>query len=76
MLKEKSNKFFNFAQSFAFTLAEILIVLGVIGIVAEITVPEIVSNVQNNIYYAQLKEAYAFLSQVQLSIHKIIMEIM
>lgn len=48
----------------AFTLAEVLITLGVIGIVAALTMPNIISNHQKMITVNQLKSAYQFFSEV------------
>ena len=42
----------------AFTLSEVLITLGIIGVVAAITMPAIVANVQNVILKNQFKKAY------------------
>lgn len=47
----------------AFTLAEVLIVLGIIGIVAEMTIPTLVQNFQEKVATAQLKKVYSTLSQ-------------
>ena len=47
----------------AFTLAEVLITLGVIGVVAAITLPTLVTNYQKKQTVVQLKKAYAELSQ-------------
>lgn len=47
----------------AFTLAEVLIVLGIIGIIAEMTIPELVENVQDMNYRIAWKKAYSVLSQ-------------
>lgn len=52
----------------AFTLAEVIIVLGIVGIVAEMTIPTLVNNVNENIYYAGAKKAYSSLSQALLLI--------
>ncbi len=41
-----------------FTLAEVLITLGVIGVVAVLTVPNLVSNYQKKVYVAQLQKVY------------------
>lgn len=41
-----------------FTLAEVLIVLGIIGIVAELTIPALLSSYQKQVYVTQLKKAY------------------
>lgn len=48
----------------AFTLAEVLITLGIIGVVAALTIPTLVQNYQKKQYVTQLKKAYTTLSQV------------
>jgi len=45
-----------------FTLAEVLITLGVVGIVAVLTVPAVMKNYRNRMYVAQLKKVSAQLS--------------
>lgn len=47
----------------AFTLAEVLITLGVIGIVAAMTLPAIVQNYQKKVLSEQLKKGYSVISQ-------------
>lgn len=47
----------------AFTLAEILITLGIIGVVAALTLPVISENVQNIVLKNQFKKAYSVFSQ-------------
>ena len=47
----------------AFTLAEVLITLGIIGIVAALTIPNIITNYQKKQTAAQLKKAYSQLAQ-------------
>ena len=42
---------------FAFTLAEVLITLGIIGVVAALTIPTLISNHQKKVYVTQLKKA-------------------
>jgi len=42
-----------------FTLAEVLITLGIIGIVAALTIPTLMANYQNTLYVAGLKKSYA-----------------
>ncbi len=55
-------------QKAAFTLAEVLITLGIIGIVAAMTMPMIVENTKKQQTVVQLKKAYSVLSQaVELS---------
>lgn len=52
----------------AFTLAEVLITLGIIGIVAAMTLPTIFNACQKRQYLARLKRSYSILNQaVQLS---------
>ena len=48
----------------AFTLAEILIALAVIGVIAAITVPALIQNTQKQEYVSALQKAYSTLSQV------------
>lgn len=47
----------------AFTLAEVIITLGIVGIVAEITIPDLVYSMQKQLAVTQVKEAYSILSQ-------------
>lgn len=62
MLKNKHNlnkkKFFQ-----AFTLAEVLITLGIIGIVAAMTIPTLMNNIQDAQFKTSLKKNYSVLSQ-------------
>ena len=51
-------------HSKAFTLAEVLITLGIIGVIAAITLPSLVHNVQNYILQNQLKKTYSELNQI------------
>ena len=48
---------------FAFTLAEVLITFGVIGVVAAMTIPTLMTNLQNRKLESQFKEGYSILSQ-------------
>ena len=48
----------------AFTLAEVLITLGIIGIVAAITIPVLQKNIQDAQYKTAYKKAYSELSQI------------
>ena len=45
-----------------FTLAEVLITLGVIGIVAAMTIPNLVSNYQKKVFATKAKQTYSILS--------------
>ncbi len=47
----------------AFTLAEILIVIGIIGIIAELTLPPLVTNIQEQVLKTSFKKAYSVASQ-------------
>ena len=47
----------------AFTLAEVLITLGIIGVVAAMTIPTLISNYQKKITVTKLKQTYSILSQ-------------
>lgn len=46
-----------------FTLAEVLITLGIIGVVATLTMPSIINNIQKTILKNQFKKAYSLFSQ-------------
>ena len=45
-----------------FTLAEVLITLGIIGVVAALTLPTLIANYQKTVYVNQLKKAYSVLN--------------
>lgn len=54
---------------FGFTLAEVLITLGIIGVVAALTLPPVIKNYQKKVTVERLKKAYSTLAQaVQLSV--------
>ena len=59
------NKKFN-----AFTLAEVLITLGIIGIVSAMTIPTLIHDTKNMQYKAAWKESYAQISQATQMIMK------
>ena len=46
----------------AFTLAEVLITLGIIGVVAALTLPTLIANYQKKVYVNQLKKSVSVLS--------------
>lgn len=72
----KPNFFFTLAKVFsgpltsqrksAFTLAEVLVTLGIIGVVSAMTVPSLMQNYQRQSYVTQLHKFYNELSQVLL----------
>ena len=47
----------------AFTLSEVLITLGIIGVVAALTLPSVIQNQQERATVAKVKKAYSILSQ-------------
>lgn len=51
------------SQLKGFTLAEVLITLGIIGVVAAITIPSLISKVQRAQIEAQVKENYSSVAQ-------------
>ena len=54
---------FNDIRRVAFTLAEVLITLGIIGVVAAMTMPSLITNYQKKQTVTQLKKVYSELSQ-------------
>lgn len=54
------------ASSQGFTLAEVLITLGVIGVVAALTMPSLIANYRKEVLRAQFKKAYSEISQAAL----------
>ena len=48
----------------AFTLAEILITLGIIGVAAAMTLPALIANYQKKVLEQQAKQAYSLLSGI------------
>lgn len=50
-------------MKYGFTLAETLITLGIIGVVAAITIPTLISNYKKRIVENQLKTAYSLITQ-------------
>lgn len=58
--------FINRSPSKAFTLAEVLITLGTIGIVAEMTIPTLINNIGDQANKTAYKKAYSIASQAFL----------
>ncbi len=50
-------------KSLAFTLAEVLITLGIIGVVAAMTIPNLIANTRSSQYRSAFKKAVSTLSQ-------------
>jgi len=53
----------NFKNKAAFTLAEVLITLGIIGVVAAITIPTMVSNYRKRVVTTKLQRVYSVMNQ-------------
>lgn len=53
-------------KSFGFTLAEVLIVLGIIGVVAALTIPTLMNRTNNEQYITSLKKGYSLFNQALL----------
>lgn len=51
-------------KNYAFTLAEVLITLGIIGIVAAMTIPVIVQRYEAKVIYTSLNKSYSELQNV------------
>lgn len=69
VLDTMADKTYNFSimnhkSKNAFTLAEVLITLGIIGIVAALTIPTLINNYKKQTYITGLKKFYAEFSQV------------
>lgn len=54
---------FSFSPRFGFTLAEVLIVVGIIGIVAEMTIPTLIQNTEKQVSLTKLKMFYSTMEQ-------------
>ncbi len=52
----------------AFTLAEVLITLGIIGIVAAMTIPAVIGHYKAKVFETQLKKAYSTLQSVNMQL--------
>ena len=56
-----------FRNRHGFTLAEVLITLGIIGVVAALTIPTVIQNAQERATVTAVKKAYSALSQAYIS---------
>ena len=59
---------FAFYNKFAFTLAEVLVTLGIIGVVSAMTIPTLMNQTNGKELQAGFKEAYSILSQAVVSV--------
>ena len=50
-------------KKLAFTLAELIIVIGIVGIIAEFTIPALINSIQDFQYKVAYKNAYSDLYQ-------------
>lgn len=66
--KLKLQNLLNFKRKYGFTLAEVLITLGIIGVVAAITIPALISNYQKIVFANKLKVFYARITTAQKTI--------
>lgn len=62
-LAEVFSSHFTGRRKAAFTLAEVLITLGIIGVVASLTMPTLMTNHQKKVYVSSLQKVYNDLSQ-------------
>lgn len=53
-------------KNFAFTLAEVLVTLGIIGVVSAMTMPTLIQNHQKTVYVTELHKVYNDFSQAVL----------
>ena len=51
-----------------FTLSEVLITLGIVGVVAVLTVPSVMKNYRNRLYVSQLQKVYSQISEATVAI--------
>ena len=56
----------HFYKKNGFTLAEVLITLGIIGVVAALTMPTLIANIQQEIFNSRWKKAYSEINQAYL----------
>ena len=63
MVFSRFTSYFSLNRKAAFTLAEVLITLGIIGIVAAMTLPSVISKYQEKQTVTQLNATYSLLSQ-------------
>lgn len=64
---ENLNKNLGDAQRYkAFTLSEVVITLGIIGVVVAMTIPALINNIQEQAYLNQFKKVYTEMSQAYI----------
>lgn len=55
-------------ENYGFTLAEVLLVLSVIGVVAALTIPTLIQKVNDDQYKVKWKKTYSVVSQIGTSL--------
>lgn len=61
----------NYSSRNGFTLAEVLITLGIIGVVAALTIPTLVSKYKEKVLVSQVKQAHSqLINAIQLYVAK------
>lgn len=61
-LADVANLSINKKLNFGFTLAEVLIVIGVIGVVAAVTLPTLIASYQEKVFVEKLRQTYTIFS--------------
>lgn len=56
-----------YSRKIAFTLAEVLVTLGIIGVVAAITMPTLIDNHQKKVAATRLEKFYSMMSQAYIN---------
>ena len=59
---------FSHKNKVAFTLAEVLITLGIIGVVAAMTLPSLIANYKNKVLLNQAKNSYSIISNAMIQL--------
>ena len=65
-LRGGGNRLSSYSKSFAFTLAEVLFTLGIIGVVASLTMPSLIQNHDKQIIETRLQNFYSKINQALL----------
>lgn len=64
MISKSVKRFYDIKRRIAFTLAEVLIVMGIIGLVAEMTIPSLVKNYEKRVTISKLEKQYSSVAQL------------
>lgn len=68
MQTDRHKKFLNQIKKTAFTLAEVLVTLAIIGVVAALTVPTLITNIQDTQNKTAFKKFYSDLAQANIKV--------